>query len=48
MYWLSIISFIAILVCAIIRLSGSDKFEIITADELRKEEKEHLRRHHKA
>jgi cytochrome o ubiquinol oxidase subunit 1 len=48
MYWLSIISFIAILVCAIIRLSGTDKFEIITADELRKEEQEHLRRHRKA
>jgi cytochrome o ubiquinol oxidase subunit 1 len=34
-FWLSIISFIAIIVCSIIRLTGSDKHELITAKELR-------------
>ncbi len=35
-FWLAIISFISILACAIIRLSGTDEHELITAAELRK------------
>ena len=35
-FWLAIISFIAIVICLIIRLSGKDEFDIITAEEVKK------------
>lgn len=35
-YWLAIISFVAAAVCVIIRLSGEDPHEIITAEEVKK------------
>lgn len=43
-FWLAIVSFIAILACLIIRLSGKDEHEIITAAQVKKIEAEHIRR----
>jgi len=37
-FWLGAISFIGILTCVVIRLSGKDKFEIIPAEEVKKME----------
>lgn len=42
--WLAIMSFIAIVVCLIIRLSGKDQFEILTAAQVKKMEEAHLKR----
>jgi cytochrome o ubiquinol oxidase subunit 1 len=42
--WLAVVSFVAIIVCLIIRLSGKDEFEIITADQVKEIEDAHLRR----
>jgi cytochrome o ubiquinol oxidase subunit 1 len=35
-YWLAIVSFIAIIVCAVIRLSGHDEHELMTSEEVQK------------
>jgi len=43
-WWLVILSFIAILICAIIRLSSKDEHELITAQQVKEIEDEHLRR----
>lgn len=40
-WWMVIASFVGILACLIIRLSGKDKFIILTADEVRKHEAKH-------
>jgi cytochrome o ubiquinol oxidase subunit 1 len=44
-FWLAIISFIAIIVCLIIRLSEKDAHETIPVEEVKKIEAAHLRRH---
>jgi cytochrome o ubiquinol oxidase subunit 1 len=43
-WWLAIVSFIAIVVCVIIRLSGKDEHEIITAEQVKEIEAAHLKR----
>lgn len=43
-FWLAIISFIGIVACLITRLSGVDKYDIITAKQVKEIEEEHLRR----
>ena len=43
-WWLAIASFVAILACLIIRLSGKDEHEIITAAEVKEMEAAHTRR----
>lgn len=40
--WLAILSFVGILVCLITRLSGENGHEVITAEEVKKIESEHL------
>lgn len=42
-FWLAIAAFIAIATCVIIRLSGEDEHDIITADEVRKIESQYSR-----
>ncbi len=37
-HWLSIVSFIGLVACIIIRLSMKDEHQVITADEVRKTE----------
>jgi cytochrome o ubiquinol oxidase subunit I len=46
MMWLAAIALVAILTCTIIRLSGEEEYDIITAEEVKKNEA-HLRRRHK-
>jgi cytochrome o ubiquinol oxidase subunit I len=41
--WLAVVSFAAIIACLIIRLSGKDEHEIITAAQVKEIEEEHLR-----
>lgn len=43
-YWLAIASFLALLTCVIIRLSGKDEHDIITANEVREMEKLYIKR----
>ena len=43
-FWLAIISFVGIAACLIIRLSGKEEHEIITAEQVKAIE-ENLRRH---
>jgi len=43
--WLAILSFIAMIACVIIRLSGKDEHETITAEEVRKTEEAHSKRY---
>ena len=43
--WLAIVSFMGIVACLIIRLSGKDEFDIITAAEVKEMEDAHLRRY---
>jgi cytochrome o ubiquinol oxidase subunit 1 len=38
-FWLALVSFIAIVICLIVRLSGKDEHEIIPAAEVKKMEK---------
>ncbi len=47
-YWLAIAGFIGILVCAIIRLSGKNEHEVITAEEVKKIEEANHKRHQPA
>lgn len=42
-FWLAIVSFVAISACLIIRLSGKDEYEIITAAQVQEMEAAHLR-----
>ncbi len=42
-FWLAIVSFVAISACLIIRLSGKDEYEIITAAQVQEIEAAHLR-----
>ncbi len=42
-FWLAIVSFVAISACLIIRLSGKDEYEIITAAQVKEMEAAHLR-----
>lgn len=44
-YWLAIISFVGIITCLIIRLSGKDEHDLITAAEVKQMEAERKRRH---
>lgn len=44
MFWLAILCFIGIVVCLIIRLSGKEEFDIITAEQVREMEQSYLRR----
>ena len=44
-FWLAIVSFVAIVACLIIRLSGKDEHEIITAAQVKEMEAARLRRH---
>ncbi len=46
--WLSIASFIGIVVVTIIRLSSKDEHQLITAEEVRKTEEANLKRHQQA
>jgi cytochrome o ubiquinol oxidase subunit I len=43
-YWLSILSFVGIVVCLIIRLSGKDEHELITEAQVKEIESKHLKR----
>ncbi len=43
-WWLAIVSFVSILVCVIIRLSGEDEHEIITVAQVKEIEAAHARR----
>lgn len=43
-WWLAILSFVAIIACLIIRLSGDDEHEIITVAQVKEIEAAHLRR----
>ena len=43
-WWLAIISFVAIIVCLIIRLSGEDEHDIITAAQVKEMEAARARR----
>lgn len=43
-FWLAIISFVGIVACLIIRLSGKDEYQIITAAQVKKMEAERIRR----
>ncbi|MBA3957118.1 MAG: cytochrome o ubiquinol oxidase subunit I [Parachlamydiaceae bacterium] len=43
MFWLAVLSLIAIVVCMIIRLSGKDEHDLITAEEVKKMEKERVK-----
>ena len=43
-FWLAIASFVGIVACLIIRLSGNDEHEIITAAEVKEMEAARLRR----
>lgn len=43
-WWLAIVSFIAMAICLIIRLSQEDKHDILSAEEVRKIEEEYLRK----
>lgn len=43
-FWLALISFIAIVICVIIRLSGNDEHEVIPAAEIKAIETAHLKR----
>lgn len=45
MWWLAILSFVAILVTAIIRLSSADKHELITAAQVKQMELDQIRSH---
>lgn len=47
-FWLAIISFTAIGICVIIRLSGKDEHEVIPAEQVKKMEEAHLRSKKKA
>jgi cytochrome o ubiquinol oxidase subunit 1 len=42
-FWLAIVSFVAIIATLIVRLSGNDEHDVITADEVREIEAAHLR-----
>ena len=44
MWWLAILSFAAILICLIIRLSSKDQYELITIEQVKEIEAEHKRR----
>lgn len=43
-FWLAILSFVGLLACIIIRLSGKDEHEVITIKQVKEIEAEHLRR----
>lgn len=43
-YWLAIVSFVAIIVCLVIRLSGKDEHDLITAAEVKELEEQLTRR----
>jgi len=43
-YWLAIISFVAIIACLIVRLTGKDEHEVITAKQVKEMEAARLRR----
>lgn len=47
-YWLALISFIAIVACVIIRLSAKDEHEVITAAEVKQIEEAYYKGHHPA
>lgn len=44
-FWLAILSLVGILACVIIRLSGKDEHEVITAEEVEKTETAHLKKY---
>lgn len=43
-YWLALVCFVGIITCLIIRLSGKDPHDLITAQEVQQIEEEHLKR----
>lgn len=47
-WWLAILSFLGIIACLIIRLSGKDEHELISAEEVQKTEESYLRRRQEA